>query len=1094
MSWRELLDQKKALFRTPPDRAVFWSGWNRDPEVCNLAKAKRYAEEYGKFTLETTEGGKKLGETYGWFDPSSFFSENEANAVWRYASEHYLKQAEGHVVAFALDRTHPRYSGLSIYQTVERPVLKDRMRTFLSENLSFAEQAEGFLTSEQKQLLETSEAKGVLQELKQWFQTTRVEWMKIGTVDCFTHENLTVFLRSHDVNISGKMTTTDRLLSELNKLQKLGSVLEEYVLQAKALVQSWEPIYLSVRALDCYYFKAQKASIHEARVQALSARSALQRCKDLALIESWKENYEWLQHVIHSINYHIYRAFNQSGDIDSAWSWQKESLQREVSIDEVPAFFIEAFSNQESSKGVVSDAIPLKLRNMAQLMAKNPTDNQPVTLDPLQIRKEEEELFNCLPSIKRSREEDTGIERSQLWQQRMIDLFEFHKQSDNNWKKEKTIYETTFQRLFEEFQENQKALKSLEDESRELVSQLDTLYSEGEEIRRAIEQNPTIARLLRVSLDENTKQFALLNEKVSSFQAQYPSKKLELSEAARRSSNALLKLVMEYSTLEKEEKDRERFSVHRLTSIQEITAEHCKPHSVDENKEVLEIQALYQGTMTNWERMSEEITQLLENNGKARQARNESLTAKIEALSVEIESISGKDYHSRIAMKAALAIGATARCLRQLKEMIHKMLLGKRDLKYYLPHHEIIEKAKDLRVQQTQRRFEEEDLESIRTELNLCADRTIQIFKWSERLMNPSILDHVEDSLSTRSEDVNEPAANPKHHEMLTMLEEQRHLLQQSDSDASDMSMSTLLEMKTIILEKQKKILEEEKKLAQRREELERRERVLEIEKERLKDNDSLSALVPPLLENIQISEMSVELQTENTFQLEECILHEGEELSVSRQVMEEKSLTTSQLFSEELEKQTQEIQQQEQQLQLEATETRKEIYADRLARRKEKLRRMQEAEEELELNEGSVALEERRMKNLEKEKELLLKQKKTIECFDGSTGIKLTEEGEKVTAKEVQIKELGEQRVESEATVTASTELEETLPQSKEVETPQLLENENDRGGGYQSSDTSNYPDDDPQALVLDCGSYTCKVSTVELSQSVVSSLDRFF
>eukprot|EP01040_Poterioochromonas_malhamensis_P003048 gene3048-3240_t len=1063
MSWRELLDQKRVLFQTPPDRAVFWSGWNggRDPEVCNSAKARRYAEEYSKFTLETTEGGKRLTETYGWFDPSSLFSENEANAVWRYASEHYLKQAEGHVVGFALDRTHPLYSGLSIYQTVERPVLKDRMSTFLSENLTFPEKrSEGSLTPEQIKLLENPEAKAVLQEIQQWFQTIRVEWMKIGTVDCFTHENLTIFLHNHDVNIGGKITATDRLLSDLDKVERLGSVLEEYVLQAKAMIQSWEPIYLSVRALDCYYIKSEKKSIDEARVQALRARSSLRRCKDL---HGWKENQEWLQHVLHSICYHIYRAFKQLGDFDSARNWQKESLQREISIDEVPTLFIEAFSDQESSNGIVNTAIPSKLKNMAHLMAKNTIDNQqPVKLDPLQIRKEEEELFNYLPSLTRSNE-DMEIQRSQLWQQRMIDLFKLHEESDNNWKKEKTIYETTFQKLFEEFRENQKALKALEDESQELVSQLDTLYSEGEEARRAIEQNPRIARLLTVSLDENTKQFALLNEKVSSFQAQYPSKKLELSEAARRSSNALLKLVMEYSSAEIEAKDRERVSVHRLTSIHEIAMMHeittkgFQSSSVEETKEVLEIQALYKGTMSNWDRMSEEIDQLLENSSKTKLTGNKSLITKIEALSVEIESISGKDYHSRIAMKAALAIAATARSLRQLKEMIHKMLLGRKDRKHYVHHHEIIEKAKDLQIQ-AQRRLEKEDLESIRTELNLCADQTIQIFNWSERLMNLSLLNQIEDSLSTRSEDENETVASPEKSEMLMMLEEQLHLLQQSDSDDSNVSISTLLEVKAIILEKQKKLLEAEKELALRREELETRERLLETEKERLKDNHNLSAHIPPLLENILVNEISVELQIENTFHVEEGILHEGEELSVSRQVMEEKSQTTAQPENKELVTQTQQIEQQEQQLQVDSAKTKKEIYAVRLERRKEKFLKLLEAEEELELDEG---LKERRKTNLKREKDLLLKQKKVVEAFEGFAAEK----------------EVEERSVKSEATPLTHAAFKETSSQNEEFQVQPQLKNANDRGGGSQSIYTSNYWKNDSKAVILDCGSYTCKI-----------------
>ncbi|MBX9742604.1 MAG: hypothetical protein K2W99_03585, partial [Chthoniobacterales bacterium] len=355
-NWRPRIDEKKELFQAPEDKAVFWTGWNggNDPALCSLAKAKKYAALKNKVTLETTPGGEWLGKEYGWFTPSTHYTENEANAVWRHASEHYLKQVTGHVVAFILPKNHPKYNGTSIYNTIERPLLKDKDTIFLSEN--FVRQDSGeFLTKQQKEELNKPESRVAIQGVLNWLTKAKVAWDSIGTAEEFTQENRKRFLDNADINVKGRITEAKKQLKELNKLDR--TLLEDYVLEARAVVQTWEPIYLAVRALHQFDTFKDKKYIEEARVEILTARAAITRAKHIATIERWKEECEWLQEAIQTINYYIFKAYRAGNNIDAARDWKELFLEEEVSIDDVPPLQLGREQLVEESKVAVEEQL-----------------------------------------------------------------------------------------------------------------------------------------------------------------------------------------------------------------------------------------------------------------------------------------------------------------------------------------------------------------------------------------------------------------------------------------------------------------------------------------------------------------------------------------------------------------------------------------------------------------------------------------------------------------------------------------------------------------------------------------------------------------
>ncbi|MBX9742472.1 MAG: hypothetical protein K2W99_02890 [Chthoniobacterales bacterium] len=343
--WRSLIDEQKELFRPAEDKAVFWSGWNGgvDPAVCNLAKAKAYAAKKGdKVTLETTAGGTWLGEHYGWYNPATHYKENEANAVWRHASEHYLKQARGHVIAFIFPKGHPKYNGTSIYQTVEKPELEEKDTIFLSEHIVRPDVAT-FLTKAQQEELNKPESRAIVQGVLVWLHKAQGVWERIGNAEKFNKkENRTTFLDHPDLNVRGRTTEAEKQGEELYKLKNVRegetALLEDYVLEARAVVKTWEPLYLAVRALDHSF--ADENYIEEAKVEILKARASLLRAKRIAGIEGWKEEYEWLQEAIHTINYYIFKAYKAAGNISAARRWKKECLEPELSIDDVPPLFL----------------------------------------------------------------------------------------------------------------------------------------------------------------------------------------------------------------------------------------------------------------------------------------------------------------------------------------------------------------------------------------------------------------------------------------------------------------------------------------------------------------------------------------------------------------------------------------------------------------------------------------------------------------------------------------------------------------------------------------------------------------------------------
>jgi hypothetical protein len=111
-SWDEVI--KRLDVSSPKDGAVFWSG--------SVDAAKRFANERGGVTLETTAGGRLIDkwedlDPYNW-DPSKG-SPPYSKTLWEMASENYAKGATGHINTVQTpDRIGATYT---LWHNVEMP-------------------------------------------------------------------------------------------------------------------------------------------------------------------------------------------------------------------------------------------------------------------------------------------------------------------------------------------------------------------------------------------------------------------------------------------------------------------------------------------------------------------------------------------------------------------------------------------------------------------------------------------------------------------------------------------------------------------------------------------------------------------------------------------------------------------------------------------------------------------------------------------------------------------------------------------------------------------------------------------------------------
>ena len=98
----------KLYVSTPKNGAVFYSGPG------NRARATDFANQNGKFTLETTVGGKYLDDL-NLYDK---LPKEQADMVWRRMSERYAQGATGNTYGFVKGSN----TG-SIFNTIEYPTL-----------------------------------------------------------------------------------------------------------------------------------------------------------------------------------------------------------------------------------------------------------------------------------------------------------------------------------------------------------------------------------------------------------------------------------------------------------------------------------------------------------------------------------------------------------------------------------------------------------------------------------------------------------------------------------------------------------------------------------------------------------------------------------------------------------------------------------------------------------------------------------------------------------------------------------------------------------------------------------------------------------
>jgi hypothetical protein len=101
---------------TPPDKAVFYSGPG------NYGKARAFAQQTGKMTIDDTVGGQwLLGQKL--YSAKSVLTDSQRNAVWGKISCKYAGMASGKVEVFVKGASVER-----IFYKVEYPVLKNNAK------------------------------------------------------------------------------------------------------------------------------------------------------------------------------------------------------------------------------------------------------------------------------------------------------------------------------------------------------------------------------------------------------------------------------------------------------------------------------------------------------------------------------------------------------------------------------------------------------------------------------------------------------------------------------------------------------------------------------------------------------------------------------------------------------------------------------------------------------------------------------------------------------------------------------------------------------------------------------------------------------
>ncbi|MBX9743329.1 MAG: hypothetical protein K2W99_07330, partial [Chthoniobacterales bacterium] len=866
ISWRELLDQKKTLFQTPRDKAVFWTGWNggKDPTECNLAKAQQYAEEKGKFTLETTPGGKRLSAAYGWFDPTTHYEEREANALWRYASEHYLKQVAGHVISFILDKTHPKYNGASIYQTLERPLLKGKQTIFLSENIRTFPSAD-FLNERQKRELAKPASQAVLRHVHNWLGKAQAAWSGIDSLEKFTPENREAFLSNPDVNIRGRKTETEKQEEELNKLDLY--LLGDYILEAQAIVQAWEPLYKGVRALS-------SNKIKEAKEEALTMKAALSRSKKIATLEEWKQEHEWLEEALHSLNYYIFKTYQESDNREAAWQWKKECLNQEPSIDDVPPLFIGAFLAQENSDTLI--AAPSNLQKLAHWHSSSARTGNAKTTPP-NIQAEEKQLFENLGQqalkMVEKPEEQTQFQK-ELWQQRLKNLTELQQTLEKNWAEKNSSFEATYQKHLKEIEEKTKALQALDQEHQRYEEKPKELRRKGKLLVETIADFPETRSSLEKRLEENEQELKKLNECMNLFQSEYPEKRKVLEEACNKSQKGLWNFLQEQDNEEREHQLQQQTSTTRLKIAQGLL-------STEEQSELKELRKLHHQTISGWEAVEKSIQELLSKNNPTRKEYTPTLD-QLEKMAGEIEGISKKEYQSKKAMTGASAIRATAAALRNWRTILEKLSTGTKEVQEFRPNQDAIKYAQK-QIANYVTEINSQELEAIQEELILSATRTEQIAKWTKEFIAAS---QQQSTLSRKSSWIKTTSSDEPQGPILGIIPElkrafsdiEEHLGENQEERLNNIE-NLFLEMREHLFLKIEKLLEKNKKSEEFYSLYEILSNALKEVKKKILQQELSEEHLRPLLSSLGEQAESLELQKENNEQQNEKIVHEQKQL-----------------------------------------------------------------------------------------------------------------------------------------------------------------------------------------------------------------------
>ncbi|MBX9743492.1 MAG: hypothetical protein K2W99_08160 [Chthoniobacterales bacterium] len=301
--WEEEINKQN--FSTEHDGALLWTGYYEG----NKSRAKEYARFKNKQTLEMTPGGEWLEER-DLYKPDFLYDQSDADALWKYVSEKFVRGASGHVIAFISETRDLN----SIYHKIEKPFLKNKEDVFLSQKIFKQDSLEPF-SQEEQQLLKANRKH--LEKLLTILQPAEEAWNSIAAASDFTRDNQLQFHLAIK-KIAWKYRENFQTLEKKLKT----TLLHDYLKEAHEVIKNWEALH---NVIGYFYL----GEIENAQVAHQKNQKGIVPIYRLVKLDGWGNHCDLLNEAIQTVDYSIFKAYRDAKKNSKAAQWKQECIEQD---------------------------------------------------------------------------------------------------------------------------------------------------------------------------------------------------------------------------------------------------------------------------------------------------------------------------------------------------------------------------------------------------------------------------------------------------------------------------------------------------------------------------------------------------------------------------------------------------------------------------------------------------------------------------------------------------------------------------------------------------------------------------------------------